>query len=88
MTVRAEQKAVTTTAAVLAAAGSTVQDKKTVALTGATGTIYIGGPDVDTTEGFPITTTSSLVIELGPGDALWAVAASTLAVNVLETRAN
>lgn len=50
-------------------------------------TVYLGGSDVDTTDGFPLPAGSTLVIDLGRGDDVWAVAASgTPTVSVLLTR--
>jgi len=88
MTVRASVVDTDTVAVLVASAGSSLSDKKTVAITGATGAIFLGGPDVDTTDGFPIDANTDLVLELGPGDALWAVSATALALNVLITRAD
>ena len=60
----------------------------TVVLTGGSAAdIYIGGSDVDSTDGYPIGE-NTLTLILGPGDDLWAVAGSgTPTINILVTRA-
>ena len=67
--------------------GATGDIPKTVVLTGGSADdIYIGGSDVDSTDGYPIGA-NTLTILLGPGDDLWAVAGSgTPTINVLVTR--
>lgn len=62
---------------------------RTVVLTGGSAAdIYIGGPGVDSTTGYPVAQTT-LTLLLGPGDDLWAVAGSgTPTINVLVTRAD
>lgn len=39
-------------------------------------TIYVGGSDVDSTDGLELSASASVSIPLGPGDTLWAVAGS------------
>ena len=77
------------TAAELICAGGSVQDPVTVVLsTASDDTITIGGSDVTAVLGFPfLSTNSPLVLVLGPGDDLYAIAsAGTPTVRVLETR--
>ena len=59
----------------------------TVVLTGGSADdIYIGGSDVDSTDGYPIGS-GTLTLLLGPGDDLWAVAGTgTPTINILATR--
>lgn len=77
----------TTAELLVSASGATASLPKTVVLTGGSADdIYIGGPDVDATDGYPIGS-GTLTILLGPGDDLWAVAGSaTPTINVLVTR--
>jgi len=50
-------------------------------------TVYIGGEDVDTTDGFPIAAGASVSLDLIVGEAIWAVAASgTPNINMLFNR--
>jgi hypothetical protein len=52
-----------------------------------TQTVYIGGEDVDSTDGFPLTPGDSIAVDLLAGEQLWVVAASgTQALNVIATR--
>lgn len=77
----------TTAELLVASEGATASLPKTVVLTGGSAAdIYIGGSDVDSTDGYPIGQ-DTLTILLGPGDDLWAVAGSgTPTINVLVTR--
>jgi hypothetical protein len=77
------------TAAELICAGGSVQDPVTVVLsTASDDTIVLGGVGVTTAQGYPFLSTSSpLVLVLGPGDDLYAVAsAGTPTIRVFETR--
>lgn len=67
--------------------GATGGLPKTVVLTGGSADdIYIGGANVDATDGYPIGS-GTLTILLGPGDDLWAVAGSgTPTINVMVLR--
>ena len=57
-----------------------------LALQAASADIYVGGDDVDSTDGFKVAGTSgTLSVTLLPGDVLYAVTASTGTVNVLRT---
>lgn len=77
----------TTRELLVSSQGATAALPKTVVLTGGSADdIFIGGPDVDSTEGYPIGS-NTLTILLGPGDDLWAVAGSgTPTINVLVAR--
>lgn len=49
-------------------------------------TVYLGGSNVSTSNGFPLAATESFSMDCLPGDALYGVvAASTQAVNVLRS---
>lgn len=77
----------TTRELLVSSQGATASLPKTVVLTGGSAAdIYIGGSNVDSTDGYPIGT-NTLTLLLGPGDDLWAVAgAGTPTINVLVTR--
>lgn len=88
--ISAHKETLSTTAELLVAStGATGSIPKTVVLTGGSADdIYIGGPGVDSTTGYPVGA-NTLTLLLGPGDELWAVAgAGTPTVNVLVTREN
>ena len=86
MAIVAETVTVTTTP-VLLVAGSSVTDRRTVLIRSASGTIYLGGADVDSSDGFPFDASDGgLAIDVGPDDDLWAVAASSQTVRVMRTR--
>lgn len=87
MAVQADIITVTTTATLLCAGGS-ITDPKTVVVDNASANMFLGGADVDTTEGFPFTAASTpLTLVLSSQDALYArVASGTATVNVLRTR--
>lgn len=66
-----------------------VGDVKTVVVqvpSGAANSIYVGGSGVTTSTGMEIVAGSSLSIDLGPGDDLYAVAAANTTVQLLLTR--
>lgn len=87
MAIVAETVTVTTTPVLLVAAGSSVTDRRTVLIRSASGTIYLGGADVDSSDGFPFDASDGgLAIDVGPDDDLWAVAASSQTVRVMRTR--
>lgn len=79
----------TTAELLVSSSGVDGQIPRTVVLTGGSAAdIYIGGPGVDSTTGYPLGT-STLTLLLSPGDDLWAVAGTgTPTVNVLVTRAD
>jgi hypothetical protein len=49
-------------------------------------TIYVGGAGVTTATGYAILTGTSLPLEIAHGDQLYAIAASSLALQVLKQR--
>ena len=88
--ISAHKETLSTTAELLvSSSGVDGNIPRTVVLTGGSAAdIYIGGPDVDSTNGYPVADTT-LTLLLGPGDDLWAVAGSgTPTINVLVTRAD
>lgn len=78
----------TTAEKIIDSAKATAAIPITVTLTaGSADDIYIGGPGVDSTDGYPIGS-NTLTLIIGPGDDLWAVAGTgTPTINVLQTRA-
>lgn len=87
MAVVSQQKTLSTTASIIAAAGSSMADKVTCVVKKPSALIYIGGSDVTTTNGMPVDTTDAIALDLGPGDILYAIAsAATPTVQVLLTR--
>ena len=88
--ISAHKETLSTTAELLvSSSGATASLPKTVVLSGGSAAdIYIGGPGVDSTTGYPVAD-STLTLLLGPGDDLYAVAgAGTPTINVLVTRQN
>ena len=88
--ISAHKETLSTTAELLvSSSGATASIPRTVVLTaGSAADIYIGGPGVDSTTGYPIGE-GTLTLLLGPGDDLWAVAGTgTPTINVLTTRAD
>ena len=88
--ISAHKETLSTTAELLvSASGVDGQIPRTVVLTGGSAAdIYIGGPGVDSTSGYPIGA-NTLTLLLGPGDDLWVVAGSgTPTINVLVARAD
>ena len=87
--ITANIETLSTTAELLVSASGIGGIPRTVVLTGGTAEdIYIGGADVDDTDGYPVAATT-LTLLLGPGDDLYAVAGSgTPTINILVTRAD
>lgn len=50
------------------------------------GTIYLGGSGVTTATGLAVPTATASSLDLGPGDDLYAIAGSTLPLQVLKQR--
>lgn len=74
---------------IIDASSATLNDRTTAVIknTDASITVYLGDSGVDSADGFPLLGGETLVIELGPDDDVWAVAASgTPAVSILLTR--
>jgi hypothetical protein len=85
--VRTSVVAVTTAPTFLVSGGTSTHDLKTVILRNDSGAdIFVGGPTVSVANGLRIPTASSISIDLGPFDDMWAVAGSTLNLQVLITR--
>lgn len=79
----------TTPEQVIDASSASLNDRTTAVIRNndAAITIYLGGSDVDAADGFPLLAAETLVIDLGPDDDLWAVAASgTPTLSILLTR--
>lgn len=78
------------TTAVLVASGAAGRDPlvRVVVKGAASNDVYFGGADVTTANGLPLLTTdtNSITFELGPGDALYAIASGAATVRVLRTR--
>lgn len=93
MALKSQVVAVTTTAAQLSLPDSDKRPGMTVAIAVPTGgvTVYVGGPDVSTANGWPIAAGTAFSLDLntpGPGysdsaDAVWLVSGGTQNVNVL-----
>jgi hypothetical protein len=79
---------VTTSPTLLNVGGYNVQDIKSVVIRNDSGVdVFLGGPTVTTGSGLRLPTASSLILDLGPLDAIYGiVAASTQPVQVLATR--
>lgn len=79
----------TTPAVLVSSSGLDASVPRTVVLAaGSVAAIFIGGPGVDSTNGYPVGT-NTLTLLLGPGDDLWAVAGTgTPTIQVMVTRAN
>lgn len=78
-----------TTAPTFIASGGPVGDKRTLILNNFSGAIFLGGADVDTTDGFPVSDTApeGVALELGPGDDMYAIVATgTQTLNYIVTR--
>lgn len=88
MSIRAEKITLAAaTATLLASAGPSINDRKTVLVTAPTTELFLGGSDVAAAEGFPIAAdTGSVALELGPGDNLYGFSTAGCDVNVLATR--
>lgn len=88
MPIKTTATSATTTAAQLvdaANASATSPLGVYVANVGST-TIYLGGSDVTTSNGFPVLGTTSVQLYLQPGDNLWAVATTSTNLRVLQQR--
>jgi len=87
--ITANIETLSTTAELLVSASGIGSIPRTVVLTGGTADdIFIGGADVDDTDGYPVGATT-LTLLLGPGDDLHVVAGSgTPTINILVTRAD
>lgn len=87
MAIKATEITVGTTPTLLARGGS-FTDPIQVALRDASADMFVGGPDVDTSDGFPFNAADgSLSFELHSLDDLYAIVASgTATVRVIQTR--
>lgn len=47
--------------------------------------IQVGGPDVSTSNGFPVPAGTVMTFDITPGDGLYGIAASSATVNVIAT---
>lgn len=76
---------VTTTATAIVSAGGNGQSPKSCGISVPTGgqTVYIGGPDVTTANGFPLASPSEHFFDLVQEAVYAVVAATTQAVNVI-----
>jgi hypothetical protein len=89
MAVQASVVTVLTTPTLIASGlGCTLQDRRTVLLTGASAALFIGGTEVTTAAGFPMADAAAqIALELGPGDSVFGIVATGSAtVRVLVTR--
>jgi len=75
MAIKDDARTLSTTPELIASGGSAV-NRKTVMIRDASATVYVGGPLVDATNGFPINASEIFSLELGPGDDLYAVASA------------
>lgn len=84
MAILAQQIAVNTTPVLL---GTGVgQDHRSIALRNASLPIWVGGPSVDATTGFPVGISDSFSIDLYAGDLLYAIGSAPTTVQVLTNR--
>ena len=88
MAVLASIVTVSTTATLLNVGGHTVKDIKSVVIRNDSGVdVFLGGSTVTTATGLRLPTASSLVLDLGPLDAIFGiVAAATQPIQVLACR--
>jgi hypothetical protein len=88
MAISTEVVTVTTSATLVAsAAGATLEDTIPVTIRNDSGgTIYIGGAGVTTANGLAVPTASAISLDLAPGDNLYGIAASSLALQVFKQR--
>lgn len=88
MPLKSEVVSVGTGATLISTAG-TAGDKKNITMVNNSGvTIYLGGADVTTANGFPWASGTERQIELGVSDVLYGcVAAGTANITVLRSRA-
>lgn len=84
MSIKSTVQNVTTTAAALGAAEADLGVGSRIAVVPASGTIYVGGPDVTTANGWPVTPTTPYADVLEAGERLYGVAGSTIATNVIQ----
>jgi len=64
--------------------GGSRRNAKQVVIAGASATVFVGGSDVTSTAGLPVTTTTILTLDLQSGDDLYAIASTgSPTVNVL-----
>lgn len=76
---------VTTTATAIRVGGSNLTNRKMLTFQPTNGTIYIGGSNtVTTTTGTPIFLNQTVSLALGAGVTIFAIAASTINVTVME----
>lgn len=86
MSVKATKPAVGTTASQISpvqgviSAGLSLVIKNTGAVP-----VYLGGPDVDTTAGFPLAVGESFTADANDDDILWVIAGSATTISVLGT---
>lgn len=85
---RSAQQTVTTTAAVIGHGenGSTNRPVRCT-VRPASGTVYLGGPGVTSSNGFPVASTDAPVTVTLISEQLWCVSGSSIVVNVLESGA-
>lgn len=88
MPIRSELVSITNTRSIVSLGGS-INDKVNITMVNNTGAvIFLGGDDVDITNGFPWLSGTERQVELGPGDTLYAVAAlaGPYVINVIRFR--
>jgi len=90
MAIKTEGQATSTSAALIHTSVNGHSDAPTGVIVynnDATITVYVGGPDVTTSNGVPVLALTSFSVDLISGDQLWGVAASgTPNIRVLYTR--
>jgi len=88
MAISANIVTVTAAPTIVTLGGSSVGDLRTVLIRNDSGIdIYIGGLTVTVATGLRLPTASTLVLDLGPGDSLYAIVASgTVPLQALTTR--
>lgn len=88
MAVRSTVVTVTTSRAVVLDGSDYVNDDPLVAIlrNDSGSTIYIGGDDVTTANGMAILTATSVPLEVYAGDEVYAIAGSSLALQVFKQR--
>jgi LysM repeat protein len=87
MSVAATRPTVTTVASIIAQAANNNDESETVIQNDTGVTVFIGGPDVTTANGFPILNTASLGIIVRSGDTLYGIVASgSVTPAVIQTR--
>ncbi len=82
MAVSAEAVAVATTAVAL---NDGTPGRVVVAVASGGNTAYLGGSDVDTTDGFPVAAGEQVTVTVESGEIVYAISAATATVNVLRS---